>query len=61
MDLNVTHLRDSLRRLGWRDGLLYLLAEGLRRASRGRVRLFKYYLMVQPLDEGPVLPAHRGR
>lgn len=61
MDLNAAPLRDSLRRPGWRDGLLYLLAEGLRRASRGRVRLFKYYLMVQPLDAGPVLPAHRGR
>ena len=54
-------VRDHLRQLGGVNGSLYLLNRGLERISRGWLRLVKYDLMVQPVPDEPLLPAHRGR
>lgn len=54
-------LRATVRSLGWADGLTYLLAKLLERASRGRLRLIKYRLVVQPITDGIGLAPHRGR
>ena len=50
----------TLRSLGWVDGLTYLLAQGLDRISRGRIRIVKYDLVVQPVRGGIGVPEHRG-
>ncbi|NEX22539.1 N-acetyltransferase [Thiorhodococcus mannitoliphagus] len=54
-------LSDTFRDLGWGDGLLYLLSEGLRRISKDGIRLIKYYLVAQPVKPSLEVPAHRGR
>jgi GNAT superfamily N-acetyltransferase len=46
---------DAVQALGWRDGLLYLLARGLERGSRGKLRLIKYFLVAQPVPPQRVL------
>lgn len=42
-------LRLVFRSHGWADGLLYALASAFRRATRGHVRLIKYYFVAQPV------------
>ena len=54
-------LRAHFGRLGGFDGSLYLIKRGVETLSRGTVRLYRYYLVVQPVNEAAVLPAHRGR
>ncbi|MDQ2694516.1 MAG: N-acetyltransferase [Pseudomonadota bacterium] len=54
-------VRSVVLELGFWNGVLYLLDAGLSRLSRGRWRLYKYYLVVQPVSATPLLPAHRGR
>ena len=54
-------LKATLRSLGWADGLTYLLAQSLLRVSRGYVRVYNYYLVVQPVQDGMPVPVSRGR
>ena len=49
----------AIRRMGWVNGLTYLLMRALHRASAGRARLIKYDLLVQPL--GHTRPLCKGR
>lgn len=51
----------SLKQLGWINGSLYALHRICLRASNGRLRLFKYYLVAQPVSELPLMPARRGQ
>ena len=53
--------KSAVRSLGWVNGLTYLLAQALSRLTRGRVRIIKYDLVVQPIHEGLDLPVHRGK
>ncbi|TFW14750.1 hypothetical protein E4L96_18885 [Massilia arenosa] len=56
----ISRLRLTFRQLGPLDGCWYLLAVLLARASRGRVVLYKYRLMAQPVHPRP-LGGGRGR
>jgi GNAT superfamily N-acetyltransferase len=47
-------LRDALRRLGLRDGVLFATATVLSRASGGRARLHRYCFVAQPVT-GPLM------
>jgi hypothetical protein len=62
MDFSKT--RDSVagvfRQLGWLNASLYLLNVGLTRATRGSVRLHKYYFIAQPVAAQPLLSGGRG-
>ena len=51
----------TIRHLGWLNGCLYTLARLLTMVSCDRIRLHKYYLMMQPVPEKCWLPSHRGR
>ena len=59
-----TRTRDSfsatIRSLGWINGSLYLLAQGIDQLSRGRIRIIKYDLVSQPVSAEPLMPSHRG-
>src|SRR5205807_1196404 len=44
----------ALSELGLGNGLLYLLARMLERLSAGRIRLFKYYFVAQPVPTKPL-------
>lgn len=50
----------ALRELGVVNALLYLADRLLRALSGGRIRLHKYYFMVQPVAARPWLPSRRG-
>jgi hypothetical protein len=52
--------RSAIRSLGWVNGSLYLLAQGLDKLSQGQVRIIKYDLVSQPVSEAPHIPQHRG-
>lgn len=54
-------LRAHFDRLGFVDGALYLVKRGAEALTRGVIRLYRYYLVVQPVPAAAVLPAHRGR
>jgi hypothetical protein len=51
----------AVRDLGWRDGCLHVCARVLSGVSGDRVRLYKYYLVAQPVATTPWLAPHRGR
>lgn len=51
----------TLRTLGFVNGLLYLLDQSFRRASRGAIRLLKYRLVAQPIGASVVTPVRAGR
>ena len=57
----IASFKATLRNLGWRHGLIYLLVQVLLRASRGWLRIIKYRLLVQPIRDGIGIPEHRGR
>ena len=57
----ITSLKSTLRSLGWRHGLVYLVAQGLWRISGGWLRVLNYVLVVQPIGDGIGIPAHRGQ
>jgi hypothetical protein len=54
-------LSRAVRDLGWRDGFLYACARVLAGVSGNRVRIYKYYLVAQPVAKAPWLAPHRGR
>ena len=45
----VAAVRDAMRRLGVREGSLFVVATALSRGSRGRVRLHRYRFVAQPV------------
>src|SRR5215210_5407483 len=47
-------IREVVRRLGWRDGLLYVVARALTFVSGGRARLIKYYFVAAPVPDAAV-------
>lgn len=49
-----------VRQLGWMNAMLYTLDRFLSSISGGSVRLYKYYLVAQPVMETPLLPPGRG-
>jgi len=44
-------VRDALRRLGVREGTLFVVATALTRLSNGRARLHRYRFVAQPAGE----------
>jgi hypothetical protein len=50
----------AMSELGWLNGVLYVISRALAKFP-GRVRLYKYYLVAQPVSQGTLLPPHRGR
>lgn len=59
--LAARRLRSAVRTMGWVNGCTYLFATACNRFSRGRFRLIKYDLLVQPLQDVPFVPTRRGR
>lgn len=51
----------SLRSFGAIDGTMYLTTRIAERATRGAIRIRRYYLVAQPVTGVAVLPPHRGR
>lgn len=51
----------TLRELGWFNTSLYGLNRLLGRVSKGRLRLYRYYLTAQPVAASALLPSGRGR
>ncbi|HWJ06237.1 MAG TPA: GNAT family N-acetyltransferase [Steroidobacteraceae bacterium] len=49
------------RELGLLDAALYALARAIGAITRGRARLVKYYITVQPVAATELTPARRGR
>ncbi len=43
------HIRSVIKEVGWVDGALYGISRVLEKMSGQRVRLFKYYLVAQPI------------
>jgi hypothetical protein len=51
---------DLLRKLGGLNACLLAFDRLLRRIAGGRMRLYKYYFVAQPVAKQPWLPPHRG-
>ena len=51
----------TMRRLGPLFSLMYAISRFLRLASAGRIKLFVYHLIAQPVNTLRSLPHHRGR
>ncbi|TFW22453.1 hypothetical protein E4L96_07965 [Massilia arenosa] len=56
----IASLRLTIRQLGFLDGILYFVSGLLARASAGRIMLYKYRLVAQPVHTRP-LGGGRGR
>ena len=52
---------EMLQQWGWFNVGLFLLSKLLGMISRGKVRLYRYYLIAQPVAKTPLLPLGRGR
>lgn len=52
--------RSAINELGYLEGLLYLFNRLVQQRT-GAAVLYRYAIMAQPVPEGPLLPAHRGR
>lgn len=50
-----------LKELGWVNTGLFILNRLLRLISRDKLRIYKYYLVAQPVRNKPYLPPHRGK
>ncbi len=50
----------TLRQMGWLDTGLYALDRLLNKVSKGGTRLYKYYLVAQPVAKASLLPPGRG-
>jgi hypothetical protein len=57
---NLPRIREATRQFGWINGVLYLLDRLCAAISRGKIRLYKYYLVAQPVPQKPWLAAKRG-
>jgi hypothetical protein len=56
----VQRFRHTILELGWLNGFLYALGRGLAAISRGRVRLYRYYFVAQPIPDKRWLSPKRG-
>ena len=52
---------DTWRELGWFNSSLYGLNRFLTAVSKGRLRLYRYYLTAQPIADAPLLSGGRGK
>lgn len=50
-----------LLNFGWLNTSIYLLGWLLDRISQNRIRIYKYYLVIQPVHKKPILPPGRGK
>lgn len=57
----LTRLTHTMRTLGTVNGLLYLVDQACRKATRDTVRLVKYRLVAQPIGTGLSAPVRAGR
>jgi len=48
---SVTAVRDALRRLGVREGILFVVATAMARVTKGRARMLRYRFVAQPAGE----------
>lgn len=55
-----SRIREATRQFGWINGILYLLDRFCSVISHSRIRIFKYYLVAQPIPRTPWLNAKRG-
>lgn len=51
----------TLRELGWFNSSLYALNRFMVMVSKGRLRLYRYYLTAQPVAKTPLLSPGRGK
>lgn len=51
----------TLQELGWLNTSLYGLGRLLAMVSKGRLRLYRYYLTAQPIPQTALLPPGRGK
>jgi hypothetical protein len=56
-----TRIGKMLQEWGWFNVILFLLNKFLVMVSRGNVRLYRYYLVAQPVKKTSLLPLGRGR
>jgi hypothetical protein len=49
----IRRIRSNIAQLGWLDGTLFMLGRVLQLASGGRARLYRYYLVAQPVAPLP--------
>lgn len=59
-DRGLSLILSAVRRLGFLNGLLYLVARSIESISQGRWRLIKYYFFAQPIPEKPILKSGRS-
>ena len=57
----ITKLINTSKALGKLNTGLYLFNRVVSGISRDWLRLFKYYVVIQPVPDKPLLPAHRGK
>lgn len=50
-----------LKELGWIDTGIFISNKLLRLVSQDKLRIYKYYLVIQPVRDKPYLPPHRGK
>ena len=50
-----------LRQWGWFNVSLFILNKFFVIVSNGRLRLYRYHLIAQPISRTPLLPPRRGR
>ena len=50
-----------LKDLGWANTSLFIFNRLLRLVSQNKLRIYKYYLVAQPVRNKPYLPPHRGK
>lgn len=60
--MSLERISANIVQLGWIDGLIFLVARGLAKLSRRRIRLARYYLVAQPVPPKPepVRPSPRA-
>ena len=57
----ILKLRSTFETFGFVNGMLYFIDRSLARISYNRIRLFKYYLVIQTVPESPLLSPRRGK
>lgn len=49
------------QQIGWFNTSFFILGRFLNKITRNKLRIYKYYLVVQPVHKTSLLPSHRGK
>lgn len=60
MRFQILFVQEAIQQFGWTNGFLYLSGRLLATISRSRIRLYKYYLVAQPVPQKNWLTPGRG-